>query len=559
MARTRPSDALFAGERSDGPLLVDRIGELLAAAVEHGPAGMLDKLQGGTGEGEEEPAEPEARRWISFDHEHGEPDRLQFTLDIGAASPREGDVADDDEEYYTRIKAWQQQREKAVRRGSGDRPSHYSYEPPPLYKGQREAIYAAERWALCEASTKSGKTAGCMVWLLDQALRGRPGANYWWVAPTYRQSRMVFRRFERGLPADVYIANRGELTLVLPNGAVLWFLSADRPDNLYGEDVRAAVIDEASRCDETVWFAVRSVLTATKGPARLIGNVKGRNNWFYLFCRRAEAGEPNAHYRKLTWEDAVGAGILDHEEIEDARRQLPENVFKELYEAVATDDDTNPFGLEAIRSKIMPGLSGAAPVCWGWDLAKSLDWVVGIALDAGGQVCGFHRWQGDWRSTIRRIREISGSEVPTLVDSTGVGDPVVEQLQVGRQNVEGLKFTSLSKQQLMEGLAVWIQQEQGGIPGDGWPLQAELENFEFQYHRHGVRYAAPSGMHDDCVCALALAVRVWGKPKLLRGVLIPGGGAEDVAARRKRIEERRRRMAERRKRRGGPGGLAEAA
>ena len=32
-----------------------------------------------------------------------------------------------------------------------------------------------------------------------------------------------------------------------------------------------------------------------------------------------------------------------------------------------------------------------------------------------------------------------------------------------------------------------------------------LEEFEFEYTRTGVRYCAPVGLHDDGVCALALA------------------------------------------------------
>jgi hypothetical protein len=41
----------------------------------------------------------------------------------------------------------------------------------------------------------------------------------------------------------------------LPNGSVVWFKGGDKPDSLYGEDVYAAVIDEASRCKEEVWAA----------------------------------------------------------------------------------------------------------------------------------------------------------------------------------------------------------------------------------------------------------------------------------------------------------------
>ena len=76
-------------------------------------------------------------------------------------------------------------------------------------------------------------------------------------------------------------------------------------------------------------------------------------------------------------------------------------------------------------------------------------------------------------------------------------------------NVEGFQFTSPSKQQLLEGLAVAIQQGEVTYP-DG-VLVSELETFEYTYTRTGVRYSAPEGLHDDCVCALALALRCRGQ------------------------------------------------
>jgi hypothetical protein len=36
--------------------------------------------------------------------------------------------------------------------------------------------------------------------------------------------------------------------------------------------------------------------------------------------------------------------------------------------------------------------------------------------------------------------------------------------------------------------------------------------FQYQYTASGVRYSAPAGMHDDCVCALALAVKLHAEP-----------------------------------------------
>lgn len=110
------------------------------------------------------------------------------------------------------------------------------------------------------------------------------------------------------------------MTITIGNAAVLRFKPAEKPDNLYGEDVWACVMDEASQMREEAFHAVRSTLTATRGPIRIIGNVKGRKNWFYIGCRKAEAKEPNHSFHKITALDAVAAGVFPMEELEDARR-----------------------------------------------------------------------------------------------------------------------------------------------------------------------------------------------------------------------------------------------
>ena len=383
---------------------------------------------------------------------------------------------------------------------TADRPLVYTR--PWMYPKQLAAIFAPERISIIEASTKSGKTVGCMVWLAEMGMQGKAGRNYWWVAPIYSQAKIAFRRLKRGLPRNVYTANESELTLTLANGAVIWFKGADKADSLYGEDVYGAVIDEASRCKDEAWHAVRSTLTQTRGPLRIIGNVKGRRNWAWQLARRAESGETGLRYSKITAWDAVEAGVLDAQEIEEAKSLLPDAVFRELYLAEASDDEGNPFGPAAIRACIAP-LSEAAPQSWGWDLAKSQDWTVGIGLDADGATCRFSRWQSPWEVTTDRIVNET-ADARALVDSTGVGDPILERLQKHSRRFEGYQFTAPSKQRLMEGLAVAIQRREVTFP-EG-PISQELEAFEYVYTRTGVRYSAPEGLHDDCVCALALAV-----------------------------------------------------
>lgn len=75
--------------------------------------------------------------------------------------------------------------------------------------------------------------------------------------------------------------------------------------------------------------------------------------------------------------------------------------------------------------------------------------------------------------------------------------------------VTGYTFISTSKQQLMEELAVAMQHREVSYPNG--PIAAEIEAFDFVYTRTDVRYSAPEGLHDDCVCALALAVHAAGR------------------------------------------------
>jgi hypothetical protein len=400
--------------------------------------------------------------------------------------------------------------------------SQITVELPRLYPAQHAAIFAPQRYSIIEASTKAGKTMGCIVWQMAQCME-REG-NHWWVAPVYTQARIAYERAKSYLPRELYTANETRLELTLLNGSVWVFRSAEKPDNLYGDDVLSAVVDEASRMREAAFIALRSTLTATQGPVRIIGNVKGRGNWFYRVARKAQSGAKGYSYHKLTALDAVAAGVFPRSEYDDAKDALPEHVFRELYMAEPSDDGGNPFGLQAIDDCV-GAMSTRPPLVWGWDLAKAVDWTVGIGLDDEGNVCRFERWQKTpWGVTKARILAAT-SDAFALVDSSGLGDPVLEDMQSDGLRAEGFKFSSSSKQQLMEGLAAAIQQGRMRIPAG--PIVSELETFEYEYTRTGARYSAPAGLHDDCVCALALAWRAWERSQRARPRLSAsmGGGA----------------------------------
>lgn len=387
-------------------------------------------------------------------------------------------------------------------------PAELEYTRPPVTGYQEAAFWSPARYSLIEGTAKAGKNYGGCVWQFERAIRGTRWPNHWWIEPTYAQASSVYERMKIGIPRELRKANDTELSLELINGHKLWYKTGEKPDHLYGDDVGDAVVNEASRVREQAWWAVRSTLTATQGPVRIMGNLKGKKNWFYQLCRKAEAGEPDMAYFRFISMQAVEAGLLPIGEIENAKRILPESIFKELYMGIPSDDGGNPFGASNIEACVAPK-SERQPVVYGIDLAKSVDWTVVIGLDALGYVCAFERWQAPWRETIDRILATIGS-TKTVIDSTGVGDPVTEEIQRKRPGtVEGFKFTGESKQQLMMGLAAAISGRKIHYPEGA--IRDELDSFEYKFSTRdnsvtGVRYAAMEGANDDCVCALALAV-----------------------------------------------------
>lgn len=384
-----------------------------------------------------------------------------------------------------------------------------NYTRPFVYKYQRAILDSVARYTVTEAATKVGKTASHIIWLFEQALQLKINQKAWWIAPTIGQAKIAFDRMKAQISnQDFFKANESLRTITLITGGVIEFKSAERPDNLFGEDVYAAVFDEFTRAREQAWWALRSTLTSTGGKCKFIGNVKGKKNWGYRMGQKAKHGATGYEYFKITAYDAANEGMLTKdgrpfiEEIEEAKLDLPENVFNELYLAEAGEDAANPFGLSFIRSNIKP-LSLLPPLYWGIDLAKSVDWTVITGLDKNNHVAHHSRFRKDWKQTKEAIISIVPKHQPVEIDSTGVGDPVVEDLQKHFNEMFGFKYTGPSKQQLMEGLVSSIQKNEISYPGG--VITDELESFEYVYTRTGVRYNAPDGFHDDCVNSLALA------------------------------------------------------
>jgi hypothetical protein len=236
------------------------------------------------------------------------------------------------------------------------------YERPEVirqYKKQVAFIDSPTKNAIIEATSKAGKTVGCIVWLYEQALADLPdrankdGCYYWWIAPVALVAKIAYIRMKRFIqPKELFTFNETDKSIKLINGAIIVFKSADNPDSLYGEDVYAAVLDESTRMKEDAYIAIDSTLTATEGPMRIIGNVKGTNNWSYKLARDVELGKLEQwSYFKLTAGDAVQAGVLKQHILDEKRSRLPEGIFLELYYAIPFVNSSNKFAFAFDKTK----------------------------------------------------------------------------------------------------------------------------------------------------------------------------------------------------------------
>ena len=382
----------------------------------------------------------------------------------------------------------------------------------------------AGRFNVLMCGRRFGKTALGLDVACEAALEGK---RVGWMAPTYKVLNPAWDEMVgmvKGMPG--FKKSEQDRVIWLPGGGSIECWSLDTPDPARSRKYHLVVIDEAGLVPNlaSLWnAAIRPTLADYAGDAWFLGTPKGVGD----FSRLWNLGQDVENSEWHSWRMPTSANpFIPAGEIEAMRLSLPEDVFRQEILGEPLEDGEHPIGLTHIASCVA-NLSEAEPVVWGVDLARAVDYTVAVAIDAGGWVCRLERWKTPWATTKTRLRSILGQTV-TYMDSTGVGDPIVEDLQRTGSRVVGSMFTAKSKQQWVEGLIAAIQQHYIRFP-DGW-LRTELDNLTAERVGNGTRYAAPEGgdFHDDGVMALALAwqgFKDMGYPKerkLDDGFKLPG-------------------------------------
>ena len=369
-------------------------------------------------------------------------------------------------------------------------------ELPKPHINQQAILDSESRFRVVCCGRRFGKSELSQIEIINAALKGNSVA---YITPTYQLAKTFFNQLIKVVPFE---NNKSDLIINFPNDGQVMFFTGERLDSLRGRKFHLVVIDEASFIPnlEDGWLnSIRPTLTDYIGKALFLSTPKGKNYFYSLFLKGVSRETDWESFKFTTFDNPY----IDKHEVLDAQTQLPSAVFEQEYLANAMENASNPFGSNHINDCIRQQ-SNQQPMYFGIDLAKSFDWSVIIGLDSDGCVAYFERFQKDWKSTKDFILTLDKNK-PIVIDSTGVGDAITEDLQKHFNSMYGFKYTASSKQQLMELLASTIHKKEVFFPNGA--IKEELDVFEYQFTSTGVRYNAPSGFHDDCVNALALAVK----------------------------------------------------
>lgn len=380
----------------------------------------------------------------------------------------------------------------------------------PLPGKQEEIVNCKERLIVVAAGVRFGKTTLAAYHALRELLQDNK--RIWIVAPTYELTKKVFDNVVKwitiGFPSLAGgVKTRPYPKIQTPWGSWLEGKSAENPVGLLGEELDLIIIDEASRVRPEIWTDyLYSRLISRRGRAILISTPFGKN-WFYQ--KYLEAKETNSAFRCESRENPYGC---PREEWERAKEKLPQRVFDQDYRAVFLEDSASVF--RGVRDIVVSGiLSDSEPgkqYIVGVDLGRYEDFTVLVVVDkTTHNVVYFDRFKTiDWNFQKKRIVAIAKryNNARVIIDSSGVGEPVYDELLANGLIVDNFKLSTQSKKQLIDKLSIAIESKDVFIPPEEILID-ELESFGYQLTKYGnIIYSAPEGKHDDCVIALALAV-----------------------------------------------------
>jgi len=399
------------------------------------------------------------------------------------------------------------------------------YEPHPI---QREIHASAAPRRVVAAGVRFGKTQCAAHEAVAASIQPSSTPRRGWiVAPNYDLADKVYREillmFRTHLAPLVLVDREHERYLLVRNSGggttEIRGKTAENPVSLLGEGLDWLVVDEAARLKPDVWERYLSArLIDRRGWAMLISTPKGKGWYYDAWC-----------LKRAGWQSWCAPTLsnphISSVEVEAVRARVPEAVFRQEFEAAFLEGAGAVFrNVRELASAELEEPRAGERYWAGLDLAKVEDFTVLVVVrrpkEEPARVVHVDRFNRlDWEIQTTRVKAALDryNHAEVLVDSTGAGEPVYEGMRRAGLRARPYKFTTASKADLVNNLALMLEKRQIVLPKPELApeLIEELEAFEFSVTEAGtVRTGAPAGQHDDCAVAMALAAWMVRRPQV---------------------------------------------
>lgn len=383
---------------------------------------------------------------------------------------------------------------------------------------------------------RAGKTtiAEKLMWLGMTAPDDQFGAPTVRVtADTEEHGRKIWDKFiwhcqNTPLSALVKDYSKDRERVVFHNDADAQLLSANNPAALSGDGVTLWLVDEAQYLTQAAWDNLFPSTAERNGIICLFG-VSEEGGPFQDLCLRGDDPQ-QPEYKRLVYPTSANPYVPKWR-IEFARRTLSPAKFDQLYLARWTGELGKIFRNITTIKNDKPILEAPEGYFYtekynsnnryygGLDLGRLSDWTVITIWNRQGELVAWDRFSIiDWELQTSRCATISKAYGHPLikVDTTGIGDPVFDDLTAKGLSVDGYQIsTNVRKRQLVDEFAIRVGAGNVSIPNIPILLE-EMNLMEAKKSKvegsHVVLYSAPSGRTDDFVLSCSLAFQLIPRP-----------------------------------------------
>ncbi len=368
------------------------------------------------------------------------------------------------------------------------------------------------KYHLIRASRQSGKSFLLLRLSVYLALK-EENKLIGFISYSHKQNRKNFRDLINILPTEV-LRNKGDSDsnryVEFINGTIVQFFSSINYDSIVGNSFDHLIGDEFALWRIVAWDMIRPTTAAKRNAKVILASTPRGKNHFYNLCIQGQSKDPFVSEYTMSYIDNAS---YDIREIENAKKTLPESVFKQEYLAMFIFGKSQVFGDFAkfqTVNKFEDPISGKK-YYFAIDVSGSGEdtTVLTILDEDGNPVLIYEATNTNLNlQAIELLDVIRSYSARGVVECNGLGQGLFDIMTLVYPAVEKYWMTNESKQDIVTKMITSLAS--GNLQLPTAELCPKLDNEMSTYivkrtQTNKLAYSHDDGLHDDYVDSFMMA------------------------------------------------------